>query len=120
MIASIIKLVYLAAAICFIIGLKRLSHPAKARSGNAIAAAGMAAAIIVTLWDQQILSFEYIIIGMIIGSAIGALFARMVKMTSMPEMVALLNGFGGAGSALVAGAEYLRYMDLGHRPRTLQ
>ncbi len=113
---AIIKLVYLAAAICFIIGLKRLSHPAKARSGNAIAATGMLVAIATTLFNNEILSFQYIIIGMIAGAAIGLTFAKMVKMTSMPEMVALLNGFGGAASALVAGAEYLRYMALNEVP----
>ncbi len=113
---AIIKLIYLAAAVCFIIGLKRLSHPARARSGNAIAATGMAVAIITTLFHHEILSYELIIIGIVIGSAIGAVFARMVKMTAMPEMVALLNGFGGAGSALVAGSEYLRYMTLGQAP----
>jgi NAD(P) transhydrogenase subunit beta len=116
MIESITKLVYLAAAVCFIIGLKRLSHPAKARSGNAIAATGMLVAIVTTLFNQEILSFQLIIIGMIVGSAIGVVFARAVKMTSMPEMVALLNGFGGAGSALVASAEYVRYMTLGQSP----
>jgi hypothetical protein len=66
MIESITKLVYLAAAVCFIIGLKRLSHPAKARSGNAIAATGMLVAIVTTLFNQEILSFQLIIIGMIV------------------------------------------------------
>ena len=113
---AIIKLVYLAASVCFIIGLKRLSHPARARSGNAIAATGMAVAILTTLFHQEILSFEYIIVGMFIGAIIGALFALKVKMTAMPEMVALLNGFGGAASALVAGSEYVRYMTIGQAP----
>jgi NAD(P) transhydrogenase subunit beta len=113
---ALTKLIYLAAAVCFIIALKRLSHPATARSGNRIGAAGMLVAIVVTLFNREILSFELIIIGIIIGSAVGAIFAHSVKMTAMPQMVALLNGFGGAASSLVAGAEYLRYMTLGQTP----
>lgn len=114
--AAILKLVYLAAAVCFIFGLKRLSHPRTAVSGNQLAAVGMLVAIIATAFDRQIVSFEWIIIGIIIGSAVGAIFARAVKMTAMPQMVALLNGFGGAASALVASAEYIRYMTLGQNP----
>jgi NAD(P) transhydrogenase subunit beta len=113
---AILKLVYLAAAVCFIFGLKRLSHPRTAVSGNQLAAVGMLAAIIATAFDRQILGYEWIIIGIIIGASIGAIVARTVKMTAMPEMVALLNGFGGAASALVASAEYIRYMTLGETP----
>ncbi len=116
MMEALTKLVYLAAAVCFIIALKRLSHPATARSGNWIGAAGMLVAIVVTLFDRNILSYQLIIIGIIVGSTIGLIFARTVKMTAMPQMVALLNGFGGAASALVAGAEYLRYMALSQPP----
>jgi len=115
---ALTKLVYLAAAVCFIIALKRLSHPATARSGNWIGATGMLVAIAVTLFDRNILSYQLIIIGVIVGSTIGLLFARTVKMTAMPQMVALLNGFGGAASALVAGAEYLRYMSINQAPPT--
>ena len=115
---ALTKLVYLAAAVCFIIALKRLSHPATARSGNWIGATGMLVAIAVTLFDRNILSYQLIIIGMIVGSTIGLVFARTVKMTAMPQMVALLNGFGGAASALVAGAEYLRYMSINQAPPT--
>ena len=113
---ALTKLIYLAAAVCFIIALKRLSHPATARSGNWIGATGMLVAIVVTLFDRNILSYQLIIIGIIVGSTIGLIFARTVKMTAMPQMVALLNGFGGAASALVAGAEYLRFMVLGQTP----
>jgi NAD(P) transhydrogenase subunit beta len=115
---ALIKLVYLAAAVCFIIALKRLSHPATARSGNWIGASGMLVAIVVTLFDRNILSYQLIIIGIVVGSTIGLIFARTVKMTAMPQMVALLNGFGGAASALVAGAEYLRYMAISQSPPT--
>jgi NAD(P) transhydrogenase subunit beta len=115
---ALTKLVYLAAAVCFIIALKRLSHPATARSGNWIGATGMLVAIAITLFDRNILSYQLIIIGIIVGSTVGLVFARTVKMTAMPQMVALLNGFGGAASALVAGAEYLRYMAVGETPPT--
>ena len=107
--AALIELSYLFAAVCFILGLKRLSSPATARSGNTLAAFGMLVAIVATLVHQDVLSYELIIIGMITGGAIGMVFARTVKMTAMPQMVALLNGFGGGASALVAGAEYLRF-----------
>ena len=104
---ALIKLFYLLAAVLFIIGLKRLSSPATARAGNWIAAVGMLIAIVATAVFTGILTWQMIIIGLIVGSLIGAIFARTVKMTAMPEMVALLNGFGGGASALVAGAEFL-------------
>jgi NAD(P) transhydrogenase subunit beta len=107
---ALVKLFYLLAAVLFIFGLKRLSSPATARSGNWLASLGMLIAIVVTLLFQDILTWRMIIIGMIIGSLIGATFARMIKMTAMPQMVGLLNGFGGGASALVASAEYFRYM----------
>jgi NAD(P) transhydrogenase subunit beta len=113
---ALTKLVYLAAAVCFIIALKRLAHPATARSGNWIGATGMLVAIVITLFDRNILSYELIIIGIVVGSTIGLIFARTVRMTAMPQMVALLNGFGGGASALVAGAEYLRYMAMNQHP----
>lgn len=105
--AALIKLAYLAAAVLFILGLKRLSSPVTARSGNLIASVGMLIAIVATLAFSEILTWRMIIIGMIVGSAIGTVFARSVKMTAMPQMVALLNGFGGGASALVAAAEFL-------------
>ncbi len=101
-------LIYLVASVCFIFGIKKLSSPKTARQGNQLAALGMLLAIIVTLLDQRIVSFEYIIVGVIIGSLIGAVFALKVEMTGMPQMVGLLNGFGGGASALVAFAEYDR------------
>ncbi len=102
----ILYLVYLAASILFIFGIKKLSSPKTARNGNALASLGMLLAIIVTLLDQRVLTFEWIIIGVVIGSTIGALMATKVQMTGMPQMVGLLNGFGGGASALVALAEY--------------
>jgi H+-translocating NAD(P) transhydrogenase subunit beta len=108
MIPLFIALSYLVAAICFIVGLKRLSSPATARSGNIIGASGMLLAVIATLLDREIIAFEWIIVGLVVGAVTGTLFARLVKMTAMPQMVALLNGFGGAASALVASAEFVR------------
>ena len=100
------NLFYLIAATCFIIGLKRLSHPKTARSGNFIAAVGMLIAIVATLVSSDILDLRLIAIGLIIGSTIGALFAARVEMTQMPQMVAIFNGFGGGASALVASSEF--------------
>jgi NAD(P) transhydrogenase subunit beta len=99
---------YLIAAILFIIGLKRLGSPATARRGNQVSAVGMLIAIVITLLRTEILSPMDVVIGLVLGSAIGLWLARSVKMTSMPQMVALLNGFGGAASLLVGGAEFLK------------
>jgi NAD(P) transhydrogenase subunit beta len=103
----IIQLAYLLSAVLFIIGLKRLSSPATARRGNALAAAGMLVAVAATLLDEQIVTFQWIIVGVIVGGLIGMLMARLVKMTAMPQMVAVFNGFGGLASGLVAAAEFL-------------
>lgn len=105
---AIAELGYLVASACFIVGLKWLGSPATAPSGNRLSAWGMLIAIIVTLLDAQIMSWSAIGVGMVVGSAIGLWMARTVQMTSMPQLVALLNGFGGAASVLVAGAEFLR------------
>ena len=102
--ADVINFVYVAAAILFIFGLKLLGSPATARKGNLISATGMLVAVIVTLLDQGILQYQYIIAGMAIGGLIGAVTARVVAMTSMPEMVALFNGFGGLASLFVGWA----------------
>ncbi len=104
--ATITNLAYLLAAALFIFGLKQLSSPKTARRGNLTAMTGMLIAIVVTLLDKQILDFTYIIIGLVAGAGIGAIAARTVAMTQMPQMVALFNGFGGAASALVAFSEY--------------
>ena len=106
--APLAMLLYLLGAVLFIVGLKRLSSPATARNGNRLAAIGMLIAIVTTLVYGEILSFTGIVVAMIVGSLIGGVFAKTVKMTGMPQMVALLNGFGGGASALVASAEYLR------------
>ncbi len=101
-----VHLAYLVSAGLFLFGLKKMSHPATARSGNALSALGMLIAAVVTLLDRQIVSFDMILTGIIIGSVIGALSARLVKMTAMPQMVGIFNGFGGGASAIVAIAEF--------------
>lgn len=101
-----VHLVYLLCAILFVFGLKMLSSPRTARTGNILAGVAMLLAIIVTLFDRHILAFEWIIAGVIVGSVIGAVSAMKVQMTAMPQMVAIFNGFGGAASALVAFADY--------------
>ncbi len=115
--ASIVNLIYLIAAVLFIFGLKNLSHPRTAVRGNIMGASGMLLAIIITLFDQQIVRFELIIVGLIIGASIGVALATRVAITSMPQLVALFNGLGGAASMLVAGAaleqELFRGTDLG-------
>jgi H+-translocating NAD(P) transhydrogenase subunit beta len=97
---------YLVCAILFIIGLRRLSSPATARSGNQLAAIGMAFAVVATLFDERVLSYGWIAVGALVGGVGGAIGARKVKMTAMPQMVALFNGFGGGAAALVALADY--------------
>lgn len=116
---DIIQLVYLLATGIFIIGIKRLGSPATARSGNQLAALGMFIGVAVTLFDQQILTYEYIIAGVLIGSAIGAVAAKKVEMTAMPEMVAIFNGFGGGASALVAWGEFSREMPTAFAPQDI-
>ncbi len=101
---SVRNLAYLAAAVLFIFGIKGLTHPRSAVRGNALGAAGMLLAIIVTLLDRQIIGWGWIAAGLAAGAAAGALMALRTQMTSMPQMVAMLNGFGGASSAIVGGA----------------
>ena len=105
---DILIIIYLIASILFIFGIKQLSSVKTARQGNLISAIGMLIAIVATLFDQKILNYELIIIGLIIGSIVGAIFALKVEMTAMPQMVALFNGFGGGASLLVAAADYYK------------
>src|SRR5690606_19332132 len=105
----LIEVAYLVAAVLFIVGLKRLSSPATARSGNMLGATGMLVAVVATLLHWEIVSWTWILAGVILGGVVGVVMARTVRMTGMPQMVALLNGFGGGASALVAGDEYIRF-----------
>lgn len=108
---DLIQLIYLVAAFFFIRGIKLLNSPATARKGNQLAALGMFIGIVVTFFDQNIISLEWIIAGVLIGGLIGAVLAKKVAMTAMPELVAVFNGFGGGASALVAWGEFSRYAD---------
>src|SRR5919198_438203 len=101
-----IDVCYLVAAILFILGIRGLSHPRTARQGNTIASVGMGIAVIATLLDKDVETFGLIILGIAVGSIVGAVSARAVKMTAMPQMVALFNGVGGGAVALVALSEY--------------
>ena len=105
---SVIVLAYLLASVLFILGIKGLTHPRTAVRGNLTGALGMLIAVLATLFHSGIIEYHWIILGLIVGSAIGAVLALKVRMTAMPQMVALLNGFGGAASVLVAAAELIR------------
>ncbi|MBA2476202.1 MAG: NAD(P)(+) transhydrogenase (Re/Si-specific) subunit beta, partial [Actinobacteria bacterium] len=106
--ATLIDSAYLLTAVAFIVALKRLSSPATARSGNLIGAAGMLLAIVATLIQHDVVSVWQIALGMTVGAVVGAVAAQRVKMTAMPQMVALFNGVGGGAAALVAFAEFHR------------
>ena len=104
---------YVLSSVLFIFGIKRLSHPKTARSGNFIASMGMLIAIVTTLLANSNISIELVAIGIIIGIIIGSFFAIRVEMTQMPQMVAIFNGLGGAASAFVASSEFFKVNDLG-------
>ncbi|MEO0405927.1 MAG: NAD(P)(+) transhydrogenase (Re/Si-specific) subunit beta [Cyanobacteria bacterium P01_A01_bin.135] len=108
-----IELSYLVAAALFILGLKKLGSPATARRGNIYAAVGMLVAVVATLLNQQVLNYQMIVVGVLIGSVIGAITARSVAMTAMPQMVGIFNGLGGAASALIAVGEFFRLQAAG-------
>jgi NAD(P) transhydrogenase subunit beta len=110
---DITNLGYIVAAILFIVGLKRLGSPATARSGNRLSALAMLLAVLVTIFGNDIASWEWILGGVIVGSGIGAFSARKIQMTAMPQLVAIFNGFGGAASAVIAAAELIRLIDKG-------
>ena len=113
-----LDLAYLVSAICFIYGLKMLSHPKTARNGNMIATLGMLIAIVTTVLSGTMLNIKMIAIAMVVGSIIGAFFAVRVEMTQMPQLVAIFNGFGGGASALVASSEFIKNSDSLFTPGT--
>jgi len=104
--ANLVNLVYLFAGVLFILGIKGLTKPATAVRGNMLSALGMLIAVVVTLLDGNIIDYTYIIAGVLTGGIVGAVMALRIQMTSMPQMVALLNGFGGGASLTIALAEY--------------
>ena len=110
---GIMQASYVVAALLFIFGLRSLSSPATARTGNRQAAVGMAIALIATLLDRQIVSFWTIAGGTLVGAAVGIYFGRTVAMTAMPQMVALFNGAGGATAAIVSIMEFAHASEQG-------
>jgi len=114
---NLANLLYLIPIVAFILALRFLSNPAHARRGNQIGAAGMLVAIVVTWIHAGSASWWAIVIGMVIGGGFGAVAARRVKMTAMPQMVALFNGVGGGAAALIALAELHRILPEPGRPK---
>ena len=117
---ALIDLAYVLASVLFILGLKGLTHPRTAVQGNLLSAGGMLVAVVVTILDRRILSFEWVLAGMVVGAGTGAVLAARIQMTAMPQMVALLNGFGGGASLLVAGAALIESVGIVERPVTTQ
>ena len=95
---ELINIWYVIAAALFIFGLKQLGSPATAVRGNMLSSLGMLIAVVVTLFNAQIISFQWIAIAALGGAIVGAVVAQKIEMTSMPEMVALFNGSGGIAS----------------------
>jgi NAD(P) transhydrogenase subunit beta len=113
---DLISLLYIVAFAMFIAGLHMLRGPRTAVRGNQVAAVGMAIAVIATLIDQRIGDWELIVLGLVIGTAIGVPSARSVHMTAMPQMVALFNGVGGGAVALISLVEYREALEEGGNP----
>ncbi len=101
---ELINMWYVVAAALFVFGLKQLGSPATAVRGNMLSSLGMLMAVAATLFNAEIISFQWIIIATVVGGLVGALVAQKIAMTSMPEMVALFNGSGGIASLLVGWA----------------
>ncbi len=102
----LINIVYILSAITFILGFKLMSNAQNARKGNIISAIGMVAAIVATMMSPEVQSLKWMGLGMLVGGVVGTVFAYRTPMTGMPQMVGLLNGFGGLASVLVGWAEY--------------
>jgi NAD(P) transhydrogenase subunit beta len=103
---NVTNVLYLVTIVSFILALRFLSSPRRARLGNFVGAAGMLLAIVVTLAQDAVVEWWTIVVGVAIGGVVGAVSARLVKMTAMPQMVALFNGVGGGAAALIALAEF--------------
>ncbi|RAJ00315.1 NAD(P) transhydrogenase subunit beta [Chitinophaga skermanii] len=108
---SLLSIIYLVGSVTFIIGLKMLSAPTTARKGNLVAAAGMALAVFGTIFlyregDTRLHNYGWIFSALVIGSVVGVLAAKKVKMTAMPEMVSMFNGMGGACAGLISIIEF--------------
>jgi len=108
--SALVDLAYLISAVLFVFAFKGLTHPRTAVRGNLLGATGMAIAVVVTLLDKRIVSFETILAGIVLGSAISAIVAFKIRMTAMPQIVGLLNGLGGGASLIVAGSALIETM----------
>ncbi|MCC6296911.1 MAG: NAD(P)(+) transhydrogenase (Re/Si-specific) subunit beta [Pseudomonadales bacterium] len=106
-----VEIIYLLAAVLFIVGIKAMTRPKTAVRGNLLSAVGMLLAVVVTLLDRGIVRYEYIAAGLIAGALVGATMAMRVRMTAMPQMVALLNGCGGAASLALAIASQIMTLE---------
>lgn len=120
---NLLVFIYLLGSFTFIVGLKMLSNPASARKGNLLAAAGMLVSILGTIFlyeenGQRLGNYSWIFTALFIGTIVGTLMAKKVKMTAMPEMVSLFNGMGGACAALISVVEY-RHLEEGYSGGTL-
>ncbi len=104
----LVHLCYFASATLFILGLRDLTHPDTARRGTLMAAFGMLIAVVGTLMLHEIVRYEWIIAGLIIGTVVGIPFGLWIPMTKMPERIALSHSFGGLAVALVGVVEYYR------------
>ena len=109
--ANLILISYIISAILFIVGIKKLGKITTSRQGNLLSAMGMLIAIMATLFKMEAIPLMWVLVGIAIGALIGAFSAIKVAMTSMPEMVAIFNGFGGVASSLVASAELFKYLN---------
>src|ERR671938_1795109 len=103
---DVVSLLYIVAFVLFISGLRMLRGPRTAVRGNQVAATGMAVAVVATLLKPGVGDWVLIVVGVAIGTAIGIPSARSVKMTAMPQMVALFNGVGGGAVALISVVEF--------------
>jgi NAD(P) transhydrogenase subunit beta len=110
--SSLVAILYIVSFSLFIYGIKLGTHPTSARRGNMVAAVGMAIAVITTLCQKGIGNWGIIIAGILVGTIIGAVASKKVKMTEMPQMVALYNGLGGGAIALIAWSEYRHWLHL--------
>ncbi|WP_420564014.1 NAD(P)(+) transhydrogenase (Re/Si-specific) subunit beta [Thalassobaculum sp.] len=105
---TISSLLYLVSGVCFIMALRGLSHPSTSRAGNYYGMAGMAIAIVTTLTLPVVQSYEIIIVGLLIGGAIGAVIARKIQMTALPQLVAAFHSLVGLAACFVAAAAFYR------------
>ncbi|MFQ5415854.1 MAG: NAD(P)(+) transhydrogenase (Re/Si-specific) subunit beta, partial [Myxococcota bacterium] len=113
---QLIQYTYLFGAVLLILGMRALGSPKTAVRGNLTAAVGMLLLVVATLFNRGVVDYPVILAGVVVGSSIGALLALRIEMTAMPQMVALLNGFGGGASTLVASAELMSYVRAGTTP----